>query len=129
MSTISRIFGRTGKILTATAIATWLAAGLAAAPASAAPLPKAKLTITPVSSTQYKVSIVGVYPMTQADAQGYINNMGPNGGMRFNIRGTTSTKRFRGSPSAFTVSPRTTVRPMLPCTARRRGCATPAPSS
>ncbi len=87
MSTITRFLGRTGQVLAATAIAAGLAAGLAATPASAGPMPKSKLTITPVSSTQYRVSIVGVFPMTQADAQGYLNNMGSQGGMRFNIRG------------------------------------------
>jgi hypothetical protein len=86
MSTITRFLGRTSRIFATTAIAVGLTAGLAA-PASAATPPRAKIAITQVPGTeQFKVSIVGVYPMTQADAQGYLNNMG-EGGMEFRIWG------------------------------------------
>lgn len=88
MSTTTQLLGRIGSVVTTAAITVGLAAGIAATPASAAaPKPEAKLSISQIGQSQYKVSITGVYPMRQADAQGYINNMGTRGAMSYGIWG------------------------------------------
>ena len=100
MSALKKIAARAGRVAAVTAVTVGLAAGLATTPASAAPAQSgATLTIYKPSpySGYYKVYINGVFPMSQADAQGYINNLtGPwpgnpdmvwTGGMQYHLYG------------------------------------------
>lgn len=74
-------FGRIGLV----ALAVGVGVGLAAAPASAAPRPTGgQLSVyrDPGDPNFTRVTMAAHYPMNQADAQGYLNNVG-NGGMEF----------------------------------------------
>lgn len=100
MSTIRNFTARAGKAAVLGALTAGLTLGLATAPASAAPAASgATLTIHKVTNSSYKVYVSGVFKMSQADAQGYINNLGTGkraqdgmgpGGIYFHLYGDDS---------------------------------------
>lgn len=64
--------------------------GLTAGPASAAsnhPGMSVAMSVGPKFVGSYIVTVQGVIPMSQWDAQGFLNNLGPNGGMQYEIWG------------------------------------------
>lgn len=99
MSTTTQRFGRPSAVVAATAITVGLAAGLAAAPAAAAPQisaasqPRASVRIVDVGYDQYRVSVTGVFPMSRADAQGHLSTLGADGGTRFVLSSAEAPSR------------------------------------
>ncbi len=84
-----RAVGRIGTV----ALAFGMGLGLASAPASAAPSPSgAQLNVyrDPADPNFTRVTMSGLFPMSQADAQGYLNNINTGkqpGGMEYVIYG------------------------------------------
>lgn len=93
MFAVRRFFARVATIGVFVAIAI----GIAAAPAMAATPTHAHLSITSAGSGYSKVAVSGVFAMSQADAQGFIYNIG-NGGMEYRIMGFD----FSGHDRRFT---------------------------
>jgi hypothetical protein len=92
MNTYKRVATLIGGAAMAAAVA-GLTAGLA--PATAAPPhPAGKLFVYPVHTETHRVTIEGVFPMSQADAVGFINNINTGarpGGMSYAIYGDDPT--------------------------------------
>ena len=98
MSSTTQLIGRLSRVSAATAIAVGISAGLAAAPASAAPAsaapqPRAHLKIVDIGYDQYRVSVTGVFPMSQADARAHLDDAGSTGGVRYVLRGAEPADR------------------------------------
>jgi hypothetical protein len=87
--TIAALMGGAAMV----AAAMGITAGLA--PAAAAPAhPAARLSVFPVNTETHRVTIEGVFPMSEADAVGYINNINTGnvpGGMSYAIYGDDPT--------------------------------------
>ncbi|QJY49996.1 hypothetical protein [Pseudonocardia broussonetiae] len=77
-SALKKIMFRTGRAAAIAAVTVGLTAGLATAPASAAPTPSGanlKITYAYGSGGYYNVIISGRFAMSQHDAVGYMNNL------------------------------------------------------
>jgi hypothetical protein len=89
MSALKNIASRASRIAAVAALTVGLSAGVAT-PASAAPDQTAGMNLTihkPSPYTgYYKVYISGVFPMSQAEAQSQVANLG-NGGVEYDIFG------------------------------------------
>ncbi|MDN5930969.1 MAG: hypothetical protein L0I24_07895 [Pseudonocardia sp.] len=75
-----------GTVAPATAAAP-TAASSSSAQSAAATAMRANLHLTALGGNQYRLTVDGVIPMTKADAQGFLDNLGSHGGMQFRIKG------------------------------------------
>jgi hypothetical protein len=108
LKNIPSLIGR-AAVLAATTVGLTIGLTEGLAPASAAPnqTPGVNLYVfpDPANSTNYRVTVKGMFPMSEYDAHGYINNLGTGerpdgvkivGGIEYNLLGDDPDNNDRG---------------------------------